>query len=98
MAIDFALDLDDNLLVEISDSKFSINPDRDEVVAWRFSLPGRRRDGVWSFGKPGDSPTADELKDDFEPVLDEKLSTALDIEAAAAFESIPNRESAASQA
>ena len=84
--------------MEISDRKFSINPDRDEVVAWRFSLPGRRRDGVWSFGKPGDSPTADELKDDFEPVLDEKLSNALDIEAQAAYAAMSEEESDSSQA
>ena len=97
-AFDFFAGLPDNPDVEISDRKFSIDPDRDEVIAWRFPVPGRRRDGVWSFGKPGDAPTADELKDNFEPVLDEKLSNALDIEARAAFESTPSRESAASQA
>jgi len=90
--------LGETSLMDVSDRNFSIDPDSGEIIAWRFPVPGRRRDGVWSFDKDEDVPSADELKDFFEPILDDELSDSLDIEAAAAFSSMPKRESTASQA
>jgi hypothetical protein len=58
--------------------------DNGEVVIWPSAgIEGgfARRDaaGVWRFSKPGAcvAPTADELKDKFEPVMDSKMAEVL---------------------